>query len=282
VHNAPLISDWLGRVVGTDAFLHDELRTILLGEVMGSAVQPPPAAGLLHDDGHGTLACIWRESLHPRLDAGEQAVPFNALTAREADGTPLIDGWVREQGLSAWLARVIEVSTIPLLHLLCGHGIALEAHAQNMVLVHRDGVPTRVALKDFHDGVRFARGQLAAPELCPDLAGTPSHHHNRNSFLETDDVDMVADFLLDALLFVNLGELAILLADVYGLDERAFWAVVREAVHGYRGRFPELADRFALFDVCKPTIAVEKLTTRRLHPDTELRLHAVRNPLAPC
>ena len=30
----------------------------------------------------------------------------------------------------------------------------------------------------------------------------------------------------------------------------------------------------------KPTIAVEKLTTRRLLPDTELRLHAVPNPLA--
>jgi hypothetical protein len=32
--------------------------------------------------------------------------------------------------------------------------------------------------------------------------------------------------------------------------------------------------------VRKPAIAVEKLATRRLLPDTELRLHAVRNPLA--
>jgi siderophore synthetase component len=280
VGNAPLVSDWLQRVAGADPFLRDELRTVLLGEVMGSVVNPPAAADLARADGYGTLACIWRESLHPRLDPGEQAVAFNGLTARERDGTPLIDGWVRALGLSAWVSRVVEASAIPLLHLLCRHGIALEAHAQNMVLLHRDGMPTRVALKDFHDGVRFSRTHLAEPELCPQLAATPSHHQNRNSFLETDDLDLVADFLLDAFLFINIGELGIFLADAYDLPERDFWTIVGDAIARYQRRFPELADRFALFDVRKPSIGVEKLTTRRLLPDTELRLHAVPNPLA--
>jgi len=280
VHNAPRVSDWLRHVAGADAFLRDELRTVLLGEVMGIAVTAPPAADLLRADGYGTLACIWRESLHPRLDPGEQAVPFNALTARERDGTPLIDGWVRALGLSRWLSLVIEASAIPLLHLLCRHGIALEAHAQNMVLLHRDGVPTRVALKDFHDGVRFCRTTLTEPELCPVLAPPPSYHENRNSFVETDDLDLVTDFLLDAFFFINIGELGIFLADAYDLAERDFWAIVSEAIDTYQRRFPELAGRFAQFDVRKPAIAVEKLTTRRLLPDTELRAHAVRNPLA--
>jgi len=280
VHNAPLVSDWLQHVARTDPFLHDELRTVLLGEVMGSAVNPPPAADLTQADRYGTLACIWRESLHPRLDPGEQAVPFNGLTARERDGTPLIDGWVRALGLRAWVALVIEASAIPLVHLLCRHGIALEAHAQNMVLLHRDGLPTRVALRDFHDGVRFTRTQLAEPELCPQLTPTPPYHQNRNSFLETDDLDLVADFLLDAYLFINIGELAIFLADTYDLPERDFWTIANDTITTYQRRFPELTERFALFDVHKPTIAVEKLTTRRLLPDTELRLHAVPNPLA--
>jgi siderophore synthetase component len=280
VRNAPLVSDWLARVVAADPFLRDELRTVLLAEVMGSAVNPPPAADLARAGGYGALACIWRERLGPRLDPGEQAVPFNGLTARERDGTPLVDGWVRALGLAPWLARVVDVSAIALLHLLCRHGIALEAHAQNVVLLHRDGVPTRVALKDFHDGVRFSRAQLAEPELCPDLAPPPAQHENRNSFLETDDLGLVADFLLDAFFFINLGELAIFLADAYDLDERDFWAIVDERITAYEQRFPELADRFALFDVRKPAIAVEKLATRRLLPDTELRLHAVPNPLA--
>ncbi|MCI2417284.1 siderophore biosynthesis protein [Saccharopolyspora sp. K220] len=278
VRNAPRISDWLREVVTGDEFLRDELRPILLGEVLGTAVNPD--AGLLRMDTYGALACIWRESLHRHLAPGEQAVPFTGLTACEVDGAPLIDPWVREMGILEWVRRMVRASVLPLVHLLCRHGIALEAHAQNMVLVHDNGAPTRVALKDFHDGVRFAREHLAAPELCPELAGTPAHHQNRNSFVEADDLALVTDFLLDAFCFVNLGEFAMFLADHYEFGERSFWRVVRDEIRAYQQRFPELADRFALFDVFTPTIEVEKLTTRRLLPDTELRLHTVPNPLA--
>lgn len=271
VHNAPLISDWLHELASTDPVLR-ESGTVLLREVLGTAVTPgtsPPSG-----DHYGTLACIWRESLQPFFEPDERAAPFTALTALEADGTPLIDGWLREHGLTQWLRRLTEVAVVPLLRLLCAHGVALEAHAQNMVLLHRDGLPTRVALRDFHDGIRFSRTRLADPGRCPELRATPAHHGNRNSFVETDDPDLVADFLLDAFCFVNLGELAIFLADSYGLAERDFWGIVRSCLRGYRERFPD-----PIFDLDRPTVAVEKLTTRRLLPDTELRLHAVPNPL---
>lgn len=279
VHNAPKISDWLRRMARGDEYLR-ELRLIMLGEVMGTAVDPEPVSELVREDTYGVLACIWRESLHIHLTPGEQAVPFTGLTARALDGTPLVDPWVRTHGVRRWVEELVGVSVLPLLHLLQRHGVALEAHAQNMVLVHSAGRPKRLAVRDFHDGVRFSRSQLADPGRCPELAQTPAHHTNRNSFVETDDLDLVTDFLLDALLFVNLGELAMLLADAYGFGEREFWAVTRHAIQAYHRRFPELADRFARFDVFKPSIAVEKLTTRRLQPDTELRLHEVPNPLA--
>jgi 2-[(L-alanin-3-ylcarbamoyl)methyl]-3-(2-aminoethylcarbamoyl)-2-hydroxypropanoate synthase len=147
-----------------------------------------------------------------------------------------------------------------------------------MALVHVDGKPERVVLKDFHDGVRFSREHLAKP--APELAGTPAHHQNRNSFVETDELSLVTDFLLDAFFFINLGELALFLADHYGFAEQDFWRVVVEEIRAYQRRFPELEARFELFDLFTPAIEVEQLTTRRLHPDTELRLHAVPNPLA--
>lgn len=280
VGNAPLVSDWLRGVVAHDAFLREECQVIVLGEVMGTAVDPVPATDLVRSETYGTLACVWRESLHPFLRPGEQAVPFTGLTARELDGTPLIDPWVRAEGVRTWLRRLVRASVLPLLHLLFRHGIALESHAQNMVLVHEGGVPRRVALKDFHDGVRFSRTHLAEPDACPVMAAPPSHHVNANSFLETDDLDQVADFVLDAFFFINIGELGLFLADACDLDEQDFWAVVRDEIRAYQKRFPELEGRFELFDVFKPAIEVEKLTTRRLLPDTELRVHAVANPLA--
>ncbi|MEB3368625.1 IucA/IucC family protein [Saccharopolyspora mangrovi] len=276
VRNAPRITDWLREVVAGDAYLSGELRPILLGEELGVSVTPE--SGLLQADTYGALACIWRESLHPHLEPEERAIPFTGLTSCLRDGTPLIDDWVRTTGVEDWVRQVVRVAALPLVHLLCAHGIALESHAQNMALVHRDGVPERVVLKDFHDGVRFSRQHLAQP--APELAGTPAHHQNRNSFVETDELSLVTDFLLDAFFFINLGELAIFLADHYRLDEREFWRLVAQEIRSYQRRFPELAGRFELFDLFTPAIEVEKLTTRRLHPDTELRLHAVPNPLA--
>lgn len=274
VANAPLITDWLHAIVDSDPYLRDELRVILLGEVMGTSVEPEPVAARVRARTYGTLACIWRESLHTRLDAGERAVPFTGLIAREPDGTPLIDPWIRAHGIRPWLRRVLAVSVLPLVHLLQRHGIAVESHAQNMVLVHRDGNPTRVALRDFHDGVRFCRSRLADPALCPPLVPPPDHHTNRNSFLETDDLDQVTDFLLDAFFFINLGELALFLADAYALPETAFWETTREVIADYPGQNTP-------FDITKRHLDVEQLTARRLLPDDRLRVHSVPNPLNP-
>lgn len=275
VHNAPLISDWLAGIARDDPFLRDELRPVLLREIAGTAVAPAVDDPLRRAGTYGTLACIWRESLRPHLDRGEAGVPFTGLTARDLDGTPLIDPWVSGGALTPWVRRLAEAVVVPVLHLLCRHGVALESHAQNMVLLHRDGVPTRVALRDFHDGVRFSRDRLAEPDRCPPLRATPEHHANRNSFVETDAPQLVADFVLDAFLFIGVGELAVFLDDAYGLAEPDFWSIVADVLRGYLDRFPD-----PRYDVFVRDVNVEKLTTRRLQPDTELRLHRVPNPLA--
>jgi 2-[(L-alanin-3-ylcarbamoyl)methyl]-3-(2-aminoethylcarbamoyl)-2-hydroxypropanoate synthase len=279
VANAPAISDWLRKVVDSDSYLRDELRVILLGEVMGSSVDPEPVHELVRGDTYGTLACIWRESLHGHLDANERAVPFTGLTARELHGTPLIEQWVRDHGVREWTRRVLEVSVLPLIHLLRVHGIAMESHAQNMVLVHVDGLPSRVALRDFHDGVLFSRDRLAEPALCPNLEEMPAHHVNWDSFVETEDLEQVTGFLLRAFIFINLGELTAFLEDAYGLAETEFWAITREIVAEHQRRFAVLGDRLAIFDVARPRLNVSRLTAQRLLPDNEIRMHSVPNPL---
>jgi siderophore synthetase component len=264
VRNAAPISDWLAGIVAGDPVLRDEARVIVLREILGVSVEPG-------------LGAIWRESLHVHLHPGERAVPFPGLASRSAEGVPLVDPWVRAQGARAWAERLVTASVLPLVHLLVVHGVALEAHAQNMLLVHAGGLPTRVALKDFHDGVRFSRDLLAAP--APALEAPPADHPNANSFLETADPAQVTGFLLDCLCFVNLAEVAWLLASEYGFAEEEFWDVARRAVHAHAARVPEFAARLSTFDVFAPTLSIEKLTTRRLWPDTELRVHALPNPL---
>lgn len=282
VQNAPRISDWLKGLVARDPYLRDELGVVLLGEVMGVCYDRPDLLAWGADEAYGALGCIWRESPHLHLKPGEAAAPFNALCALDLDGRPFIEPWVRAHGLEPWLRRLLEVSVLPIVRFLVAHGVALEAHAQNMLLVHRDGWPVRVMLRDFHDGVRFSRALLAEPAACPALCPTPEAHArvNRNSFVETDDPVLVRDFVLDAFFFINLGELALFLADRLGYPEERFWGLARDVIEGYRARFAHLADRFAYFDPFAPTIGVEQLAKRRLFPDTELRVQAVPNPLA--
>jgi siderophore synthetase component len=231
---------------------------------------------------YGALSCIWRESVYPLLEPGESVIPFNTLTTLDQSGRPVIEPWVQTYGAERWLSELLETSVLPLIHWLFAHGIALESHAQNMLLIHREGRPTRIALKDFHDGIRFMRELLAEPELCPELVEVPAYHRrvNRNSFVEASEPAEVRDFMQDAFFFINLGELALFMQAHYGVAELDYWRQVREIVERYQQRFPQHRARYEQLSLFEPYIGIEQLTKRRMYPDDEPRLHQAPNPLA--
>ncbi|GAF09393.1 achromobactin biosynthesis protein AcsC [Paenibacillus pini JCM 16418] len=149
-----------------------------------------------------------------------------------------------------------------------------------MIIVLNKGLPVRVALKDFHDGIRYS------PSIChpfgyPNIEYPPANHQriNRNSFVEKEDLTEVKDFLLDALLFINLTELAFVMEKYYGLSEKQWWSMVVEVIVNYQERFPELKERYELFDVFAPEIVVEQLTRRRIYEESGDCVHKVPNPL---
>ncbi|AKZ28473.1 siderophore biosynthesis protein (plasmid) [Ralstonia solanacearum] len=276
VRNAALMSDWLADLAERTDWPAPLARPVFLKEIAGVGYVPQtPVAGQ-----YGALACIWRESVHRHLRAGEAALPVTAITHVDADGQPLVADWVARHGVQAWVRRLVERVWLPVLHMLWRNGTALESHAQNMVLLHVDGLPERVALKDFHDGVRYSRRWLrVAP---PALEGPPAEHArvNPNSFIETDDADELRDFTGDALFFVNLAEIAWFFACHFGLDEAAFWEIAAGAIRDYQANCPDLADSFARFDCFAPTMQIELLASRRFLPEIRLRTRAADNPLA--
>ena len=281
VSNAAKISDWLTKIHEQDRYLKQELKLILLKEVLGISYHNQNLSDIQQQQVYGLLSTIWRESLVTYLQADEAAIPFNALCHIDIDGYPFIQPWIEQWGIENWLEQVLKVTVLPLIHLLFAHGIAMEAHAQNIVLIHRSGSPTRIALKDFHDGIRFSRDALREPSLCPILQATPAHHAriNRNSFVETDDIAAVRDFMHDAFFFINIAEFAMFLEDNYGFQEYKFWLKVTKIILSYQSKFSHLKPQFEKFDLFTETIQVEQLTKRRLFPETEIRVQAALNPL---
>lgn len=284
VENAPPVSDWLCDILKKDTVLQGT-GLVFLREVVGITYQAtyrnPSLGPLLQAQQYGMLGAVWRESVDKLLQAGEAAAPFSGLCQCEADGQPFIAPWVEQQGLEPWLHALLEASVPPLIHLLYANGIGMEAHAQNIVLIHRAGRPCRIALKDLPGGLRFVRKYLADPERCPSLVPTPSFRKqvNATAGMEAMGPDEVRDYFHDAVFFINFGQLSLFLREHYGLLEVDFWAKVAGCILAYQERYPELAARFAIFDLFAPEIQVEQLAKRRLFPETEARLQRVPNPL---
>jgi siderophore synthetase component len=276
VCNAAPMSDWLDELVTRTDWPEPLARPVILKEIAGVAYVPPASVA----GQYGALGCIWRESVHRHLRTDEAALPVTALTHIDADGRPLIADWIARHGARAWVRNLVERVWLPVLHLLWRHGTALESHAQNMVLLHADGMPTRVALKDFHDGVRYSKQWLSSAP--PALNAPPTEHVrvNPNSFIETDDAKELRDFTCDALFFVNLAEIAWFFGCHFNLEEANFWAIVSRTIHEYQIQRPDLAERFELFNCFAPELQIELLASRRFLPEIRLRTRAAANPLA--
>lgn len=274
VRAAPAISEWLARTVASDAFFTDVQPLTILREYASSCLSRAGARS-------GHLGVMFRESVSGALAESEAGVPFNAVFARELDGRPLVDAWVTRHGLMRWLKRLLRVSVLPLFRLLVHHGIALEAHAQNLILVHRGGYPERLLVRDFHDSVEYVERFLAAPERAPDFGALDSRFQKApvDRYYWMSSLEELRELFADTLFVFNLSELANLLFEHYDLAEERFWAAVRSVLDEYPLAAGDLA-RLRALNLDAPRVRVESLFERRLHGAAESRFHhLVDNPL---
>lgn len=274
VATAPALSRWLEDVVSGDPLFAARYKLAILPEYAGVVADRDGPLG-------GRLAALWRRSVASVLAAGEEAAPFNALALVESDGRPFIDVWVRRHGLIPWLDRLLDVAVTPVWHLLAAHGIATEAHGQNMVLVHRDGWPERLILRDFHDSVEFCPGFLRDPAAVPDFAAIDSAYRDAtpNRFHAMADVEELRALVMDCLFVFNLAEVSHLLATAYGVPEAEVWRRIERRIAGHAAEHG-LEDRVAELRHDAPGVAVERLLARKLYPGREACPLVVPNTLA--
>ncbi|OHV07647.1 IucA/IucC family protein [Kushneria phosphatilytica] len=258
----PDVSHWLRVRAGDD----DEFVRA------GLEILAEPASAVLEHDQYARLAgapyryrelcgVIWREGLTPRVGEGEQALLMAELMQCDADGRPWLAAYIDAADCDPelWLTRLFEATLVPMYHLLCRYGMTIIAHGQNLTLILRDGLPHRLALKDFQGDLRLT------DEDFPEAADLPS------TLLEVT-VRLPADKLIHDLQtghFVTLLRFVAPLAPAVGVSERRFYQLCAEVLENYMARHPEMAERFAKFTLFRPRILRLGLNRSKFLHDAE-------------
>ncbi|QPP10484.1 IucA/IucC family siderophore biosynthesis protein [Streptomyces bathyalis] len=281
---APAVTRWIHGLRDGDAFLRDECRVILLGEVASVTVRHPlydrlPQVPYQYRE---LLGCIWREPLTGQLDSGERARTLASLIHTDAREKSLTAELVERSGLPprVWLRRLFAAVLPPLLHFLYRYGTVFSPHGENAIVVFdEDDVPVRLAVKDFVDDVNVSADPVPELEDMPDEV---------REVLLTEPPQFLTQFIHSGLFVGVFRYLAPLCEEQLRVPEGEFWSLLRAETERHHARFPELKDRFSTFDLLTPRIERLCLNRNRLHMDgyrdSSERPHAavhgtVANPL---
>lgn len=281
---APAVTSWVLGIAENDEFLRDEARAVLLGEVASVTVRHQ----LLEEiedvpyQYKELLGAIWREPLSDKLDPGEQARTLASLLHVDADGRAFVAELVERSGLDAevWLEKLFGALMPGLLRFLYQYGLVFSPHGENtIVLFDEHDVPTRLGVKDFVDDVNISGTEI------PELADLPPEV---DAALLREPPEFLRQFIQTGLFVGHFRYLAPLVEEQLGVPESTFWSLLRDEILAHHKRFPELSERFAMFDLFTPEIERLCLNRNRLlldaYRDRPERPHAavhgtVPNPL---
>lgn len=278
----PAINDWVGALVDNDPFLHSngfevlkEVAAFGYHSEQYEAAAPPGSAYLK------MFAGLWRESPVPRLRPGEHLSTMAALLHVDRSGRSLLTELIASSGLAAeeWLRRYLEAYLIPLVHCFYAYGLVFMPHGENIILaLDEHNVPTRAFVKDIAEEIAVVDLDIPLPPEA-ERVRVEVTDELRTLSIFTDVVDCFLRFLN-----ANLHAEGALPSD-------GLWRIAADCIRTYQRSAPELADRFATYDLFAeefPLCCLNRLQLRNNKEMVDLQdpvnslelVGALRNPLA--
>ncbi len=281
---APAVTAWLKQIQSQDSDLKQS-GVAFLGEVATLTIHQP-----CFDQIEGApyqfkelFGCLWRESVDPVIGTGEQALSQAALLHRDINGQSILAVLIQASGLSPlqWLKRFTEVSVTPLLICLYKYGLAFSPHGENTMLIHANGVPQKMVLKDFIDDVNLV------DEDFPELASLPIE----GQILLRHPAHELSHFIFTGLFMVHYRYICnVFLQDYPEHSEVEFWQTISLVIDTFHQAHPELAERiekFAMFRAEFEKICLNRvrLFTTSYNDEAErpvpVFLDPIANPVSP-
>ena len=253
---APAVTAWLQQIQRQDADLQ-QTAVEFLGEVATLTIHQP-----CFDQIEGApyqfkelFGCLWRESVDPRIAENQAALSQAALLHRDQHGQSILSVLIQASGLTPiqWLKQFAEVCVTPLLICLYKYGLAFSPHGENTMLIHAQGIPKKMVLKDFIDDVNLVDEDFAELATLPAEAGILLRHSAAE----------LSHFIFTGLFMVHYRYICnVFLEDFPQHAEIEFWQCISEVIQNFHQAHPELAERIEKFAIFRPEF--EKICLNRV------------------
>ncbi|MEV7088573.1 IucA/IucC family siderophore biosynthesis protein [Streptomyces sp. NPDC093085] len=257
----PAINDWLAGVIEADSTLRAARFSIIRERAaIGYHHRQYEAATAKGSPYLKMLAALWRESPVESLGAGERLATMASLLHTDRDGSSFAGALIAASGLPAevWLRRYLDAYLVPVLHSFYAYDLVFMPHGENVILVVEDGVVTRTIFKDIAEEIAVMDPHAVLPPAVERIrVEVPEDMKILSIF--TDVFDCFLRFLA-----------ADLVAEGVLPDEDAFWRTVAECVRGYQDAVPELADKFAAYDLFDGEFALSCLNRLQLRNNKQM------------
>ncbi|CAL9528027.1 IucA/IucC family protein [Streptomyces sp. enrichment culture] len=256
----PAINDWLARLIEGDPVLRSTgLSIIRERAAVGYRHLEYERATDRFSPYRKMLAALWRESPVPSLGEGESLATMASLVHVDHEGTSFAGALIERSGLAPaeWLRRYLDAYYVPLLHCFYAYDLVFMPHGENVILVLRDGVVQRAVYKDIAEEIAVMDPDaVLPPEVSRIRVEVPDDQKLLSVF--TDVFDCFFRFLASDLAAAGI------------LSEDGFWRTVAEVSRAYQASVPELADKFAQYDLFAPEFALSCLNRLQLRNNRQM------------
>ncbi|MFK4116530.1 IucA/IucC family protein [Streptomyces longwoodensis] len=256
----PAINDWLARLVEGDPVLKATGLTIIRERAaVGYRHLEYEQATDRYSPYRKMLAALWRESPVPSLAQGESLATMASLLHVDHEGASFAGALIERSGLAPaeWLRRYLRAYYTPLLHSFYAYDLVYMPHGENVILVLRDGVVQRAVYKDIAEEIAV---------LDPDAVLPPEVRRIRVEVPEDQKLLSVFTDVFDCFFRFLAAQLA---ADGV-LAEDGFWRTVAEVTREYQEATPQLAEKFARYDLFAPEFALSCLNRLQLRDNRQM------------
>jgi len=256
----PAINDWLAQLIDNDPVLKDTgLSVIRERAAVGYRHLEYEAATDRYSPYRKMLAALWRESPVPSLQDGESLATMASLVHVDHEGASFAGALIERSGLAPtqWLRRYLRAYYTPLLHSFYAYDLVYMPHGENVILVLKDGVVQRAIYKDIAEEIAVMDPDAVLPPTVERLRVEVPEDKKLLSIF-TDVFDCFFRFLA-----ANLATEGI-------LEEEDFWRTVAEVTREYQRSVPELADKFARYDMFAPEFALSCLNRLQLRNNKQM------------